>query len=50
MPNVSELVDMVYEYCRKRGSVSGCRVLSVEIKRALLAGYQTCIRTCGPMR
>ncbi|WP_072006622.1 replication protein P [Escherichia coli] len=40
LPNVSELVDMVYEYCRKRGPVSGCRVLSVEIERALRVGYQ----------
>ncbi len=39
LPNVSELVDMV-RVLPEAWPVSGCRVLSVEIKRALLAGYQ----------
>ena len=38
LPNVSELVDI--RVLPEAWSVSGCRVLSVEIKRALLAGYQ----------
>lgn len=49
LPNVSELVDMVYEYCRKRGLIR---------MQSLIRGNQTrttgwlptCIRTCGPMR
>ncbi len=39
LPNVSELVDILRVLPEAR-PVSGCRVLSVEIERALLAGYQ----------